>query len=751
MTVRENEDEEQEENKGNDGNEDNSDDEDESAVTPEPSNLGVTPVPGKSPSPATGGETAPTPVPERDASPESAEKKGSLVVAEKRETGNVDFKMYLQYCKWGGWWLMALIFFAIANHYVSKVLYSYFMSIWSDAYHFGSGSSGSESFSSGYNDGITDYYLKLEGGMLAYEIVATFLVSFFWLFKARMTSAKFQNTLLYSLVNSPVSFFDVTPMGRLVSRFSNDLRNIDMRLPLFFEFFMVQVSLFLIFVTTISLSSWYMIFVFIVIVILYYFLQNMFRKSLIEVRRLEGTTRSPVYVHFDNTLSGLACLRAYDCQHEFRLEFQKFVNENSRMWLNMFFHNCWFYQRLDWTSALTQLLILVVLFVNKYAGIGMHAGLVALALSNMTAVTQSLGQISRSLADLEQGMQAVERLLEYSDLPPEELEKSPAEPVDKSWPKRGDIEFRDFSARYRPGLPLVLKHLNLSIHHGEKIGIVGRTGSGKSTTLLALFRIINPAEGSITIDGINTLDMHLSTIRSALTIIPQEPTLFTGSLRYNIDPVGQYTDEQIWSALKLTRLDTVVEALDGGLDGQVTEGGDNFSVGQRQMICMVRALLRHSRIICMDEATASVDIQTDCLIQEMIRSQFQDCTIITVAHRLHTIMDSDRVIAMRAGEVVEFDKPLTLIREHPDGLFASMVAATNDKSLIELAEGKMSVTQALIEKDKKKKERHHHRRHHHRHHDGSSHEETTTTTTTTVVVDGDDCQKSSHHHKKEKR
>jgi len=302
-------------------------------------------------------------------------------------------------------------------------------------------------------------------------------------------------------------------------------------------------------------------------------------------------------------------------------------------------------------------------------------------------------------------MQSVERMLEYSDLPPEELEKSPAEPVDKSWPQHGDIKIENFSCRYRPGLPLVLKNLNIHINHGEKIGVVGRTGSGKSTTLLALFRIINPAEGSITIDGINTLDMHLSTIRSALTIIPQEPTLFTGSVRYNIDPVGQYSDEEIWSALKLTHLDGVIHQLPGELEGMVTEGGDNFSVGQRQLICMVRALLRHSRIICMDEATASVDIQTDCLIQEMIRSQFQDCTIITVAHRLHTIMDSDRVMTLRDGKLVEFDKPITLIREHPDGLFAGMVAATNDASLIQLAEGKMSVTQALIERDKKKKER----------------------------------------------
>jgi len=326
-------------------------------------------------------------------------------------------------------------------------------------------------------------------------------------------------------------------------------------------------------------------------------------------------------------------------------------------------------------------------------------------------------------------------MLEYSNLPPEELKESPAEPVDKSWPKRGDIVLKDFSVRYRPGLPLVLKKLNLTINHGEKIGIVGRTGSGKSTTLLALFRIINPAEGSITIDGINTIDMHLSTIRSALTIIPQEPTLFTGSLRYNIDPVNRYSDEEIWSALKLTHLDSVVHELPGELDGIVAEGGDNFSVGQRQLICMVRALLRHSRIICMDEATASVDIQTDCLIQEMIRSQFQDCTIITVAHRLHTIMDSDRVMTLRDGRLVEFDKPLNLIRKHPDGLFAGMVAATNDASLIKLAEGKMSVTEALIERDKKKKER--------KRNGGRSTTSLTTTTTTTTTTTSPEKPKKS--------
>jgi len=349
--------------------------------------------------------------------------------------------------------------------------------------------------------------------------------------------------------------------------------------------------------------------------------------------------------------------------------------------------------------------VMIVFMINRFLGVGINSGLIALALSNMAGIAGALGEISYSMADLEQGMQSVERLLQYSFLPAEELPESKAEPVPEEWPAHGTIEFKNYSARYRPELPLVLKNVSFKINHGEKIGIVGRTGSGKSTTLLSLFRIINPAEGSIIIDGINTMDMKLSSIRSALTIIPQEPTLFTGTVRYNIDPCNQYSDEQIWNALRLAHMDKVIKEVDGELMGQVSEGGENFSVGQRQLICMVRALLRHSKIICMDEATASIDVQTDCLIQEMIRTQFTDCTIITVAHRLHTIMDSDRVIAMKDGKVAEFDKPLTLIKKHPQGLFASMVFATNDASLIDIAEGRLTITDALIANDAKRKKK----------------------------------------------
>ena len=222
-----------------------------------------------------------------------------------------------------------------------------------------------------------------------------------------------------------------------------------------------------------------------------------------------------------------------------------------------------------------------------------------------------------------------------------------------------------------------------------------------------MFQIINPVEGSAIIDGINTVGMKLSSIRSALTIIPQEHTLFTGTVQYNIDPCNQYNNKQIWNALCLAHMDTVIKQVDSGLMGQVSEGGENFSVGQRQLICMVRALLRHSKIIYMDEATASIDIQTDCLIQEMIRTQFTDCTIITVAHRLHTIMDSNRVIAMKDGTVAEFDKPLTLIKKHTQGLFASMVFATNDTSLIEMAEGRLTITDGVIGDEARKKKKQH--------------------------------------------
>ena len=304
------------------------------------------------------------------------------------------------------------------------------------------------------------------------------------------------------------------------------------------------------------------------------------------------------------------------------------------------------------------------------------------------------------LAQTEAQMNAIERIKEYID----EVKPEPPMITDvrppQGWPSEGKIEFKDAKLRYRDG-PLVMKGVNLSIDSQEKIGVVGRTGAGKSTMMIALFRITDLCEGSIHIDGMDLAKLGLEDVRRALCIIPQDPVLFSASVRFNLDPFNESTDEDIWAVLEQVELKDVVLNLPKGLDDDVHEGGSNFSVGERQLICMARALLRKPKILIMDEATASLDNTTDTFLQQMIRKQFAHCTTLTIAHRLNTIMDSTRVCVMDKGLVAEFDTPANLLHK-PDSIFKGMVMAANDPSLFDMVPGCEELKEELIEKSNEK-------------------------------------------------
>uniref|UniRef100_A0A2I3GMD5 ABC-type glutathione-S-conjugate transporter n=1 Tax=Nomascus leucogenys TaxID=61853 RepID=A0A2I3GMD5_NOMLE len=285
-------------------------------------------------------------------------------------------------------------------------------------------------------------------------------------------------------------------------------------------------------------------------------------------------------------------------------------------------------------------------------------------------VTFALNWMIRMMSDLESNIVAVERVKEYSKTETEAPWVVEGSRPPEGWPPRGEVEFRNYSVRYRPGLDLVLRDLSLRVHGGEKVGIVGRTGAGKSSMTLCLFRILEAAKGEIRIDGLNVADIGLHDLRSQLTIIPQDPILFSGTLRMNLDPFGSYSEEDIWWALELSHLHTFVSSQPAGLDFQCSEGGENLSVGQRQLVCLARALLRKSRILVLDEATAAIDLETENLIQSTIRTQFDTCTILTIAHRLNTIMDYTRVLVLDKGVVAEFDSPANLIAAR--GIFYGM-------------------------------------------------------------------------------
>ena len=280
---------------------------------------------------------------------------------------------------------------------------------------------------------------------------------------------------------------------------------------------------------------------------------------------------------------------------------------------------------------------------------------------------------------METNIVSVERVKEYSETPTEAEWRHPGKEPPSGWPSDGRISFVNYSTRYRPGLELVLRNINADIGAHERIGIVGRTGAGKSSITLALFRMIESAEGKIMIDGVNIGELGLHDLRSNITIIPQDPVLFSGSLRFNLDPFMRHTDEEIWRALEYANLKDFAQSLQKKLDHEITEGGDNISVGQRQLVCLARALLRKSKVLVLDEATAAVDMNTDSLIQRTIRDEFKDSTVLTIAHRLHTIMDYDRIIVLDAGKVKEFDTPDNLMA-NKRSIFYSMVRQSTKNS-----------------------------------------------------------------------
>jgi len=382
-----------------------------------------------------------------------------------------------------------------------------------------------------------------------------------------------------------------------------------------------------------------------------------------QLKRLYSVSKSPLFSHFSETVTGSPVIRAYQQTQRFVQESEAKMQTNVMSYYLSAVSNRWLSLRVE---NLANVLIFFTAFFGVWNRDILSPGLAALAITYAINVTGDVVWMVRMACDLENNCVALERIFEYTKLQTEGEWKSNnnSEKPLENWPQNGIVEFENYKTKYREGLPNVLKGLNLKVNSREKIGICGRTGAGKSSLTLALFRIIEANEGKIMIDGKNVSQMGLHELRSKLSIIPQDPVLFTGTLRFNIDPIGLYPDEELWRILELSHLkDHIGKHLSKGLDHEVTEGGSNFSVGQRQLICLARALLRRSQILILDEATAAVDPETDELIQKTIRHEFKDCTILTIAHRLNTIMDYDRIVLMKDGQVLEIGPPQELLKD----------------------------------------------------------------------------------------
>ncbi|PIO32590.1 hypothetical protein AB205_0204560 [Aquarana catesbeiana] len=516
--------------------------------------------------------------------------------------------------------------------------------------------------SAGQNSsGNLTFYLSVYGGIAAANSIFTALRALLFALGTVHAATTIHRRLLQRVLRATVTFFDSTPVGRIINRFSSDMYCVDDFLPFILNIFLANIFGLLGMLVMISYGLPMILPVLLPLGLLYYSIQRYYRHTSRELKRLQSITLSPIYSHFSETLSGLSTIRA--TRHADRLHQTFSVGISDKQNVNQ---RCVFASNtaVQWLDIRLQMIGVVVVTAIAVIAIIQHQrragdpGLVGLSLSYALSITGLLSGLISSFTQTEAMMVSVERAEEYSTTLPCEPREGIVT-VEPDWPRHGRIDFRDAILCYRPGLPNALDGVNFTISPGEKIGIVGRTGSGKSSLFLVLFRMMELNSGQILIDGTSTRELNLEDLRSRLAIIPQDPFLFSGSVRENLDPLSRHMDSDLMDVLSQCHLQDLVERI-GGLDADVGEKGKNFSLGQRQLLCLARALLTHAKILCIDEATASVDHQTDQLLQQTIRKRFKERTVLTIAHRLNTIMDSDRVLVMHAGRVAEMDSPKTL-------------------------------------------------------------------------------------------
>ncbi|KAH7925482.1 ABC protein [Leucogyrophana mollusca] len=603
---------------------------------------------------------------------------GRLMVKEKRTTGSVSLDVYWSYLAAAKGSVTApLVIFIMLIWQTSQILNSYTL-VWWEANTW---------------DQPNSFYQTLYGCLGVAQALLTFFLGAGMDVMAFYVSQNLHHDAVANVFYAPMSFFDTTPMGRILSVFGKDIDGIDNQLALSMRLLVLTLSSVVGSVVIVTILEHYFIIAVVFIAFGYGYFAAFYRASAREIKRLDSMLRSILYAHFSETLTGLPTIRSYG-------EIQRFINDNKyyvdledrALYLTVT-NQRWLAIRLDFMGGI--LVFIVALFAVVDIS-GINAAQIGLVLTYTTSLSQMCGLVTRQTAEVENYMNSVERVVQYSrgdqierEAPHEIADRVP----DKQWPKHGAIEFNDIKMSYRPGLPNVLKGISISVEGGEKIGVVGRTGAGKSSLMLALFRIVELSSGSITIDGIDIATLGLKDLRTKISIIPQDPLLFSGTIRSNLDPFSQYDDAHLWDALRRSYLvdappakeELSAEEYDAGertpvnrfnLDSIIESEGANLSVGERSLLSLARALVKDSRVVVLDEATASVDLETDSKIQHTIQTEFKDRTLLCIAHRLRTIISYDRILVLDAGLVSEFDTPLNLYRME-DGIFRGMCERSN--------------------------------------------------------------------------
>ncbi|XAR52260.1 Xenobiotic-transporting ATPase [Bertholletia excelsa] len=577
-----------------------------------------------------------------------------LIKKEQREVGNTGLKPYLLYLNQNKGYL----FFAIAAMaHLVFVIGQILQNSWMAA--------------NVENPNVTT--LRLIVVYLLIGVTSTMFLLFRSLAVVSMgmqSSKSLFSQLLNSLFRAPMSFYDSTPLGRILSRVSSDLSIVDLDLPFSFIFTLGSTTNTYANLTVLAVVTWQVLFVSIPMIILAIRLQSYYFASAKELMRINGTTKSLVANHLAESIAGSMTIRAFEEEDRFFAKNLDLIDTNASPFFHSFAANEWFIQRLETLSAIvlsSSAFCMVLLPPGTF-----KSGFIGMALSYGLSLNMALVFSIQNQCTLANYIISVERLNQYMHIPSEAPEAIEESRPPSHWPPVGRVEIIDLQIRYRPDTPLVLRGINCTFEGGHKIGIVGRTGSGKTTLIGALFRLVEAAGGKIVVDGIDISILGLHDLRSRFGIIPQDPTLFNGTVRYNLDPLSQHTDQEIWEILGKCQLREVIQEKEEGLDSMVVEDGSNWSMGQRQLFCLGRALLRRSKILVLDEATASIDNATDLILQKTIRTEFADCTVITVAHRIPTVMDCTMVLAMSDGKLVEYDEPMKLMKTE-GSLFGQLV------------------------------------------------------------------------------
>ncbi|XP_077987886.1 ATP-binding cassette sub-family C member 4-like isoform X2 [Glandiceps talaboti] len=538
-------------------------------------------------------------------------------------------------------------------------------------------------------------FLYLYSTLVGTSLIFGFIRTLALFYGAVNASKNLHNKMFLTIMTTFIAFFDTNATGRILNRFSKDVAILDDLLPFSLVDF-IQHSLILlgILFVVIVVNPWVLI-VTVPLVILFVILRRFYLKTSNSIKRLEGTTRSPVFSQVSTTLQGLWTIRSAKVEKLMERQFFNHQDKHSSAWFLFLATIRWFAICLDW---LVVVFIAAVSFGCVVAAESLDAGFVGLSLAYSLNLIGVFQWCVRASADVESQMISVERVIQYSKLPAESVTAGTRQPP-KTWPSEGAITFTNVTYSYIPESPPRLKRLTVSIRPSEKVGIVGRSGAGKSTVIEALLRMSTPSRGCIRIDGLSTGDITLSSLRNRIAVIPQIPMLFSGTLRMNLDPFKEFPDERLWKVIDLVDLREMVEGMDLNFDGELCEGGSNLSVGQRQLVCLARAILQETKILVIDEATANIDAATDQKIQKTIKEQFRDCTVLIIAHRLDTVIECDKILVIQDGEVAEFDEPYKLMQKE-EGAFRNMVTASKGiKAKIQM------MAKLRMQEERKKKEK----------------------------------------------